>query len=182
MKKWLIFAVIAAMFAMVMFPACGKDEGGNAAAAENVRAYLIGGEVIVSWTGSANSDYIVYVQEKKINGEYSVAAETTIGQNQMKYVLATTGGVASPVRVNDNEEYWSVYSGSTLTGDVASANLKTKLPSGGAFRFGVGPANTGSFSLDEVPIVWDNENLTTDDLTGDKTGAAEKDYGFITFS
>ena len=51
MKKWLIIAAVVAMFAMV-FPACGKDEGGITEASDVQMALNDDGDaIVVTWTG-----------------------------------------------------------------------------------------------------------------------------------
>jgi len=80
MKKWLIIAAVVAMFAMV-FPACGKDEGGNGDASPPELTFVYNTEggvigtgatalqaLIVTWTGAAGYDYEVYFEQRDFNG------------------------------------------------------------------------------------------------------------------
>jgi hypothetical protein len=187
MKKWMIIAVVAALF-MVMFPACGgDDDGGDDAVADNVRAVKVGSNVLVTWTGSVGSDYAVYYQEKSQSTDVGGGTQATRGQRQFKYVL-NTSTKAVDITINDDEVYWSVWSddsnsetGNTLNAVVNSGTINgvSVGPLSGNYRFGVGPALTGGFRRKNLPIVWDNENLPQTDATAQ--GVDAKDYGFITF-
>jgi len=166
MKKWLIFAVIAAMFAMVMFPACGKDEGGEAVA-ENVIAKLEGSDVIVTWTGDVGSDYAVYSlkQGYPLTSSGDIKLEID-GQRLLRYYKdynpysTTAGNYVSGGETNPQEEQWSAI--------IESATS-------GIYRFGVGPVNAGGYPIEQTTIVW---------YTATVPGAAETDppivdQGFI---
>jgi hypothetical protein len=178
MKKWMIIAVVAALF-MVMFPACGGDDAGeDDTVASDVRAYKIGGNVLVTWTGSNGSDYAVYYQEKAATAVAGDGTKTQVvlGQRQFKFVLKDDGTGDVDTTINGDESYWSVWSDDAgKTGQEFSGNL----PIGGEFRFGVGPALTGGFRSENLPIAWDNENL--DSTAATAKGVDAKDYGFITF-
>jgi hypothetical protein len=174
MKKWMIIAVVAAMFAMIMFPACGGDDGeGDDRAASEVTATLVGNELLITWTGSPGVDYTVYYAKKE-NTPSREAKEAAVGQRTFKYTLDDDTGTVVQ-RVNDNPDYWSVYSDGDTDDDATTSlsGLVTNVLSGnGQFCFGVGPAYTGSFAIDEnVPIVWDIQN---DPDNG-------KDYGYLGF-
>jgi hypothetical protein len=131
MKKWLIFAVIAAMFAMVMFPACGDKGGGdNGGAASNVEvikmydgvqtdnAFPANTKVVaynIKWDGVPGYDYYVYYEVKDPTGEVKKATKQVKGQTLYKFsTLYSTG--ASPVLTTpfvkledaDDKTNWSI--------------------------------------------------------------------------
>jgi hypothetical protein len=179
MKKWLIFAVIAVMF-MVMFPACGGDEGDDTVASD-VLAYKFDGGVLITWNGSTGTDYVIYYQKK---GETEYVMSEVKGQRQLKYEVED-GDVVLPPKINDSPNSWSVFSGDDETEDAypssnyAFYELIDTFTGGVEVRFGVGPANTGLYSLRSdqlLPIKWDEENDATP-----ANGADPKDYGYITF-
>jgi hypothetical protein len=174
MKKWMIIAVVAALF-MVMFPACGGDDAGeDDRAASDVKAVLVGSDLLITWTGSAGVDYTVYYAEKKDTATRA-AQEAVIGQRALKYELKDKAVVT---RVNDREDYWSVYSDGV--GEIATNLASVVGGLTGEFCFGVGPAYTGSYAIDEnVPIVWDIGNIDSNQAAAD--GVAKKDWGYITF-
>jgi hypothetical protein len=179
MKKWLIFAVIAVMF-MVMFPACGGDEGDDTVASD-VLAYKFGNGVLITWNGSTGTDYVIYYQKK---GETEYVVSEVKGQRQLQYEVED-GDVVLPPKINDSPNSWSVFSGVEDSENTYPSSLNafyelinTTLTAGD-YRFGVGPANTGLYSLRSdqlLPIKWDEE-----DDAEPANGAAAKDYGYITF-
>ena len=95
MKKFLIFAVIAAMFATV-FPACGKDDdSGGAASPPEVQLVYDKADakeaaalnaIIVTWTGAAGYDYDVYFERRNLDGVIT-ALETNGVKGQTLYAL-----------------------------------------------------------------------------------------------
>jgi hypothetical protein len=119
MKKWLIFAVIAAMFAMVMFPACGNKSGesdGAAGMPDVVQVLNAAGDtllaVIVRWEGTAGYDYYVYFEERDIYGTVMPLAGNTV------YAVKgqTTYGLIANIDSNDDGDpdtpFWQIDVGS----------------------------------------------------------------------
>jgi len=188
MKKWLIFAVIAAMFAMVMFPSCGKDEGGEAVASD-VRLTKIGSTYVLTWDGNGGTDYGVYYMEQgyPLNGTASSSAAVggkvnliMVGSNQKKYIKAfdtadnrqtllnTTEGVLN----TDGDDKWSVVV------DFTTLSITSSVP----IRLGVGAASPGGYYVEEFTIAWDIEDdvTTATGTTNPKGSGLEKVKGFFT--
>jgi hypothetical protein len=180
MKKWLIFAVIAVMF-MVMFPACGGDEGDDAVASDVLAYRFDDGTVLITWNGSTGTDYVIYYQKK---GETEYVVSNVKGQRLLQYEV-DSGAVVLPAKINDSANSWSVFSGDSAAQDVYPSSNKAfntlilTFTGGDEVRFGVGPANTGLYSLRSdqlLPIKWDEE-----DDAEPANGAKAKDWGYITF-
>jgi hypothetical protein len=132
MKKWLIFAVIAAMFAMVMFPACGNKGDDRGSAADNVEVrqmlsakmnegkYGSGAELIgynITWEGVPGYDYYVYYEVKDPDGTITPAASSKAikGQTLFKFDQllnsATPPAPTTPfIKVSDADDAnsWSI--------------------------------------------------------------------------
>ena len=113
MKKWLILAVIAAVF-MVMFPACGnKDDGGLSEASDVKMARYNDGTadfLIVTWTGdSTGSRYDVAVADASGVGGSLFAPAASSGtdyeyfQGQNVYLFDLDGTVLG----NEEPSSWS---------------------------------------------------------------------------
>jgi hypothetical protein len=91
MKKWLIFAVIAALFAVVMFPACGDKGGGdNGSAASNVQVYKVTDSLPadlttaavtalnVVWDGAEGYEYSVYFEKLTPEGKIETVSSSIL--------------------------------------------------------------------------------------------------------
>ena len=166
MKKWLIIAAVVAMFAMV-FPACGKDEGGDPSASEvNAKVYTSG--ILITWTAPDGYDFALYFQEKADLTKISGGTDISPGQNLYAYKENDDGDDVEEV-LNDSKDQWAVFINSDWT--TAHAAFKT-LVDGKIGRFGVGAANPGGFPLESVKIQWDNE----DEKDGDDV---LKEKGFL---
>ena len=113
MKKWLILAAVVAMFAMV-FPACGKDEGGIAEASDvQMGLYNDGTDVfvIVTWTGSETGyryDVVFAGVEGEGGGLFAGGAtqyEYVQGQNILLFAFDDEGTFTAVG--NDTPSQWS---------------------------------------------------------------------------
>jgi hypothetical protein len=168
MKKWLIFAVIAAMVLMA-FPSCGGDEEAGEPVADgiNARVYNSGANVLIEWDGDGNTDYSVYSETL----DYPVAnGQVTLeiaGQRLFKYLDDDGNFVAAGLTNPDGSEgKWSA---------VVSA------PGSGTVRYRVAVSNAGGSPLEQFTIKWDTGTITADDVAAGGHGESEKDNGYITF-
>jgi hypothetical protein len=153
MKKWLIFAVIAAMFAMVMFSACPSgDDGGGAAS--DVELLTAEGELL-TYTASGTEYYIVTFQGAK-GYTYSIF---TIGADDTEGIEAVTPDVSSAVAQsmigykydadeeevvafgNDQEDQWFAL---LPTDDITKA----------FFNVGVAAFSPGGYPLEKASVAW----------------------------
>jgi hypothetical protein len=138
MKKWLILAVIAAVF-MVTFPACGgDDDGGPSASSVIAKVYpssvafaeadgtviptAASTEIIlITWEGGAGYDYAFYFQDRKNLAKIVGDREISRGQNLYTYEPFTPTGATAPTQLrrvlNTDKGQWSVllYKGTTGT-------------------------------------------------------------------
>jgi hypothetical protein len=160
MKKWLIFAVIAAMFAMVMVAACGGgDEGGSDGAASDVRVFVNqispnATAALIQWNGDPSYEYGVYYQV--IDQLQTIYPVIYMGLGQNLYTYTASGGAAELNTQGPN--LWQYYlasgastnpgglGGVTLGAIIASASA---VSSSSAVRFGVGALNPGGFQVSE---------------------------------
>jgi hypothetical protein len=173
MKKWLILAVIAAVF-MVTFPACGGDDSGETVAGD-VKAEIFPGDfILVTWTGDPKSDFAVYAQRLDYFtvGDDAIddlrVASIDVGQRRLTYFDAD-GDFVEDGLTNSVPEQWSYL--------IEVSDLISKMDISGAgdiyVRFGVAPTNAGGYSLEKFTIVWDNNDANTDD------DGYDKDKGYI---
>jgi hypothetical protein len=190
MKKWLIFAVIAAVFAMVMFPACGGDDGDGGPSASNVIAKVLTvpvveadgttsvtgtGAILITWEGGAGYDYYFILQEKSDLPQTAGGSEISRGQNLYAYEPVTVDGTVTKYKrvLNQDKGQWAVLlfedTDTPANGFTDYKNFYTALvalPSVTAGeaalgRFGVAAANPGGFPLERVTIQWDIEDEDT---------------------
>jgi hypothetical protein len=143
MKKWFIFGVIAAMFAMVMFTACpsGDDGGGAASNVTVTKMYSVADPVHpipagavtlvaynITWEGVPGYDYFVYYEVKDPDGTVRFSDTTNYipvkGQTLFKFQplvdkTVTTGALTSPYfeAVDaDDENSWAILVAAASTG------------------------------------------------------------------
>jgi hypothetical protein len=159
MKKWLIFAVIAAMFAMVMFPACGGDaEESDGAASDVVVTFddpAAPTAALISWNGDASYEYGVYYQVIDYLGSITPVVFIDRGQNLYTYDVESAGATT----LNTNQDGWQFYYDSTafangVKTDSAAVNTTNTEE---VVRFGVAALNPGGFQVQEAIdtlIVW----------------------------
>ena len=157
MKKWLILAVIAAVF-MVMFPACGnKDDDGPSA--NTVEAKKYGSNYLITWTGSSGYDFAVYFQNKADVTDIVGGTKMSPGQNLYAYEYDEDADTLNVV-LNQSPEQWSVLINAAWTAEYSDFKDAVDGKEG---RFGVGAANPGGYPLEAVKIVWDNADDSDDD-------------------
>jgi hypothetical protein len=175
MKKWLILAVIAAVF-MVTFPACGGDDGGETVAGD-VKAELVGGGdfILVTWTGDPKSDFAVYAQRLDYftvgdDGlDFLRVGLIDVGQRRLTYKDEDDDFVEAGL-TNSVPEQWSYLI--SVTDFKTKVDFTSTAPDTFYVRFGVAPSNAGGYSLEKFTIVWDNDDSTDDD-------SYDKDKGYI---
>jgi hypothetical protein len=157
MKKWLIFAVIAAMFAVVMFPACGdKGAGDNGGIADNVQViplydndktgtpaayphttYLIGYNI--TWDGVPGYDYYAYYEIMDARGDIQRATRQVKGQTVYSFDREAVDTSAAPalkipgIKRSEaaGKENWSILACAALGGPDATG-ITAGAPSGGS--------------------------------------------------
>jgi hypothetical protein len=155
MKKWFIFAVIAAVF-MVTFPACGGDED-SAPAASEVKATLYQSYfsiplvnsdgtavnlsngttainasthkvILLEWTADPVYDYYFVWQKKNDLTKQIGGTNISLGQNIYKYdVPKNDAGVPQKIvrSINDDKSHWSVL---IVADSGADAGVAPSLP------------------------------------------------------
>jgi hypothetical protein len=174
MKKWLIFAVIAAMF-LVMFPACGgDDESGPSVDSVVATPNDLDDptEVLITWTGGFGYEYGVYFQI--INSLTSITSTTYLGlgQNLYSYEL-NDSDTYDKVLNTENQDQWAyllndasigdltLYDGTAVIDDFSDlVTFATGQNTEGVVRFGIAPANPGGFPLpDQITIKWDENYI-----------------------
>ena len=158
MKKWLIIAAVVAMFAMV-FPACGKDEGGVGTASDVTVTFDDDDaptQVLITWTATEGYEYRVYYQ---VIDKLTTIVTTTyisLGQNLYTYEWDDDGGdwVQS---LNEEQTQWSLKIPDATFTTIKTAAL-TADADNGYVRFGVAPANPGGYPIPEkITIAWTEE-------------------------
>ena len=169
MKKWLILAAVVAMFAMV-FPACGKDEGGVSVATDVIvladndadPTAADPTKITITWNGGNGYEYGVYYQ---VLDKLAPAAiiDMGLGQNVYSYSDEAVEDVDDPSNIigalNEDKANWSYVVEVTQTAPTLS-QLTTAVGDAtgnedGLIRFGVAPANPGGFPIEgEIKIVW----------------------------
>jgi hypothetical protein len=172
MKKWLIFAVIAAMV-LTAFPSCGGDDAGGEPVADNVKVELQdnGNYILITWTGDSNADYVVFAEVLTYPVSTTPPAGNIVllgpGQRLLKYMKDVNGTPTfdSTGVTNDSEESWSY-------APIATSNPPAGAVSGDRVRFGVGYVNAGGYTLEQVTIKWDTQTL-------EENSVLIKDVGFF---
>jgi hypothetical protein len=129
MKKWFIFGVIAAMFAMVMFTACPSgDDGGGAASMPVVDPLknqagdtLVG--AIITWDGVDGYNYYVYFEQRDISGIIKPLVQDLGVKGQTVYGFKKKVSNNVPVapyweidRDNTSATNWAIAIGSDVSG------------------------------------------------------------------
>jgi hypothetical protein len=135
MKKWMIFAVIAAVF-MVTFPACGGDDDGGPSASSVVATLkyialplceadgtpvkdnqtsataIPAAGILVTWEGGAGYDYYLVWQDKNDLTKTVGGSNISAGQNLYTYEPYTPTGATAPTQLrrvlNTDKGQWSV--------------------------------------------------------------------------
>jgi hypothetical protein len=148
MKKWLIFAVIAALFAVVMFPACGDkgagDNGGAASGVTVTKMYSVPDPTKapgtlaaynITWEGVPGYDYFVYYEVKDPDGTVQyvdttnwlpVKGQTLFAFQEKKDPADTTGATLAnpyfePIDAAD-QNAWSILVASGTAGYSGTIN------------------------------------------------------------
>jgi hypothetical protein len=174
MKKWLIFAVIAAMFAMVMFTACpGGDDGGGAASGvtvtkmydkEQVSGEYPAGTALVAynitWEGVDGYDYYVYYEKKDPSGQIEKATNQVKGQtvysfdkmydNASPSVLVTT---YAKLQDAGDKNSWAILVCPTSYGALTEYTAAPTL-TGGYSGDVVYPSNVGDHGSTAAAALW----------------------------
>jgi len=120
MKKWFIFALIAAVF-MVTFTACNKDEEGDdgQGRASPPRADLYEstsgalGSIIVNWNGSPGYDYYVFFEKRDLNGIITPMALAGVkGQTVFQFEEDSTAPYWKLTTAGTSPTKWAIAIGS----------------------------------------------------------------------
>jgi hypothetical protein len=131
MKKWLIFGVIVAMFAVVMFPACesGGDDAGIADSviverffdhvADSDGGYAAGTKLVgynIKWEGVPGYDYYAYYEIMDARGELQRGGTQIKGQTVFEFAPQTTIDTGTALKApfvkvspTSGKESWSIY-------------------------------------------------------------------------
>jgi hypothetical protein len=181
MKKWLIFAAVAAMFAVVMFPACETGgDGDGVADSVNVEAfydhiqvsgaYPAGTKIVaynITWEGVPGYDYYVYYEVMDARGEIqasylSTAFDQVKGQTVYKFAAQTTptttgGNVLNLPYVKsdlaDGKESWSILA---CAEDGGPDEVTAAGGSGGYSGDVILPASDGEHGATAAANLWQN--------------------------
>jgi hypothetical protein len=170
MKKWLIFAAVAAMFAVVMFPAC-ETGGDDAGIADSVNVEALFDEVAgqngysatasligynITWEGVPGYDYYAYFEVMDARGDIQRATTQVKGQTVYKFGKKTSGSTLDAPFIMreeaDGKESWSILAcAATFGPDAVGPYTAATTSSAGTWT----TSGTGGYSGDV--------NLTTPD-------------------